>query len=401
MFRVLHARLGLVFAVCVVTAVGVLPAASVRADHPAIALELVLDGFTKPVYVADAKDGSGRLFVVEKRGLIRIVREGKRVKEPFLDLRAVVRSDGNEQGLLSAAFHPDYPANGRLFVAYTDLNGDLVVARYSVSDEHPDLVSPASATILLTVAKSYDDHNGGQLVFGPDGYLYLGIGDGGAEAEPAGNAQNLESPLGKLMRIDVDRKEGDRPYAVPADNPFVLDTSAWPEIWAFGLRNPWRFSFDRATGDLYLADVGLWMAEEINVQAAGDGGGHNYGWNLMEGELCHRPGDDGVCATEGLTSPVYTYHHGAECAVIGGYVYRGAEIPSLDGWYLFGDLCSGRIKGLTRGSDGWAAVNMTKTPLAITSFGEDAEGELYVTDLDGGLYRVVERPAGVTGWRAS
>jgi glucose/arabinose dehydrogenase len=383
----------------VLAALGVPPLAA-GAEHPAIALKLVLDGFTKPVYVADAHDGSGRLFVVEKRGLIRIVRDGERVKDPFLDLRAIVNSEGNEQGLLSVAFHPEYPRNGRFFVAYTDFDGALVIARYLVSDNNPGLAAPESTTILLTIPKPEDDHNGGLLLFGPDGFLYVGVGDGGAEAEPAGNAQDLGSLLGKLLRLDVDREEDGRAYAVPDDNPFVAQPGARPEIWAYGLRNPWRFSFDRATGDLYLADVGLWMAEEIDVQPAGDRGGQNYGWNVMEGELCHQPDAEGVCATEGLTPPVYSYHHGAECAVIGGYVYRGAAVSSLTGWYLFGDLCSGRIRGMTRTDDGWSVFNLTKTPLALTSFGEDAAGELYVTDLAGGLYRVVVRPDGVTGWRA-
>jgi glucose/arabinose dehydrogenase len=210
----------------------------------------------------------------------------------------------------------------------------------------------------------------------------------------------LGSLLGKLLRLDVDRAEDGQHYAVPGDNPFVDRPGARPEIWAYGLRNPWRFSFDRSTGDLYLADVGLWMSEEIDVQPAGDRGGQNYGWNVMEGDLCHQPDGGDVCATEGLTPPVYSYHHGAECAVIGGYVYRGAAFSSLIGWYLFGDLCSGRIRGMARAGDGWSVFNLTKTPLAITSFGEDAAGELYVTDLAGGLYRVVARPDGATGWRA-
>jgi glucose/arabinose dehydrogenase len=266
-----------------------------------------------------------------------------------------------------------------------------------VSADEPDHAA-ASAVVLLTIDKPYDDHNAGLLLFGPDGDLYVGVGDGGAKAEPRGNSQKLDTLLGKILRLDVDREGDGRAYAIPADNPFAAQPGARPEIWAYGLRNPWRFSFDRATGDLYVADVGLWMAEEIDVQPAGDRGGENYGWNVMEGDICRAPGDDGDCATDGFTPPVFAYHHGPECAVIGGYVYRGEAVPALNGWYLFGDLCSGRIKGLSRSDGGWAAFNLTKTPLAITSFGEDAAGELYVTDLDGGLYRVVERPDGVTGW---
>jgi glucose/arabinose dehydrogenase len=393
-------RARLIICLCIVLA-GFLPPNGAHAANPAIGLKLVLDGFTKPVYAADADDGSGRLFVVEKRGLIRIVRDGERIKEPFLDLRGVVTSEGNEQGLLSVAFHPEYAENGRFFIAYTDLDGDVVIARYTVSREDPTLADPASAVVLLTISKPYDDHNGGLLVFGPDGYLYASVGDGGAPAEQDGNGQNLQTMLGKLLRIDVNREENGKSYAVPDDNPFVGNPDALPEIWAFGLRNPWRFSFDRETDDLYIADVGMWMSEEINLQPAGDAGGRNYGWNIMEGNLCHTPDSNGVCLTDGLTPPVHEYHHGAECAIIGGYVYRGSSVQELGGWYVFGDLCSGRIMGLERSEDGWAAYNLTKTPLQITSFGEDATGELYVTDLSGGLYRVVERPDGVRGWQVT
>jgi len=324
--------------------VGAMPPAPTRADHPSIALQLVLDGFREPVYVADAGDGSGRLFVVEKRGLIRIVRDGKRIKEPYLDLREIVSSGGGEQGLLSVTFHPDYPTNGRFFVAYTDLNGDLVIARYLVSGDDSDLAAPESVTVLLTIPIPYGEHNGGLLLFGPDGNLYAGVGDGGREAEPQRNAQNLESLLGKLLRIDVDLEVDGKPYAIPPDNPFASNPDARPEIWAYGLRNPWRFSFDRMTGDLYVGDIGMEMSEEINVQPAGGRGGENYGWNMMEGDLYHTPGEGGVCVADGLARPVYSYHHGAECAIIGGYVYHGAAIPPFDGRYLFGDLCSGRIR---------------------------------------------------------
>jgi glucose/arabinose dehydrogenase len=366
-----------------------------------IALQLILDGFTKPVYVADAGDESGRLFVVEKRGLIRIVRDEKRIKEPFLDLRSIVQSEGNEQGLLSVAFHPKYGDNGRFFVAYTDLNGDLVVARYEVSPDDSDLADPLSGVQLLLVPKPYDDHNGGLVVFGPDGYLYLGVGDGGAPAEPARNGQDLKRLLGKLVRIDVDRAEDGHEYAIPADNPFVGVPGARPEIWAYGLRNPWRFSFDRETGDLFIADVGLWMKEEVDIQPDDSAGGQNYGWNYYEGSLCHQSPDTGACDMTGLTHPVATYDHGQDCAIIGGYVYRGSDVPALVGTYVLGDLCSGQIKQMTRTGDTWTISELLSTPLSITSFGQDARGELYVTDLDGGLYRVVERSSGSGDWLLS
>jgi glucose/arabinose dehydrogenase len=370
------------------------------ADSP-IALRLILDGFTKPVYVADAGDGSGRLFVVEKRGLIRIVRDGERIKEPFLDLRSKVTSDGNEQGLLSVAFHPQYPENGRFFVAYTDLKGDLVVERYEVSPDDPDVTDPASGVEVLLIPKPYDDHNGGLVLFGPDGYLYLGVGDGGAPAEPARNGQDLKRLLGKIVRIDVDRAEDGHAYAVPADNPFVGVPGARPEIWAYGLRNPWRFSFDRETGDLFIADVGLWMKEEVDIHPADTPGGQNYGWNVYEGSICHQPPDTGYCEMGGLTHPVATYDHGEDCAIIGGYVYRGAAIPALVGTYVLGDICSGQIKQMKRTGETWEITGLLATPLAITSFGEDARGELYVTDLDGGLYRVVERASENSDWLAT
>jgi len=362
-----------------------------------IALQLVIDGFTKPVYVADAGDGSRRLFVVEKRGLIRIVQDGKRIKEPFLDLRERVKSDGNEQGLLSVAFHPRYAENGQFFVAYTDLSGDVVVARYDVSSDDVDRANPTSGLPILLVPKPYDDHNGGLVLFGPDGYLYLGVGDGGAPAEPARNAQDLKRLLGKIVRIDIDRAEDGHQYAIPADNPFVGVPGVRPEIWAYGLRNPWRFSFDRETGDLLIADVGLWMKEEIDFQPAGTPGGQNYGWNYYEGAACHQPVDTGVCDMPGLTHPVATYDHGQDCAIIGGYVYRGQEIPALAGTYVLGDICSGQIKQMIRTGEAWAISDLLATSVQITSFGEDARGELYLTDLAGGLYRMVDgnRASGV------
>jgi glucose/arabinose dehydrogenase len=396
--RGLHLVLALLLVIAFVpTATG----RETRAADSPIALQLVLDGFTKPVYVADAGDESRRLFVVEKRGLIRIVRDGKRVKEPFLDLRSFVKSDSNEQGLLSLAFHPIYAKNGRFFVAYTDLNGDLVVARYEVSPADPDLADPTSEVNLLLVPKPYDDHNGGLVLFGPDGYLYLSVGDGGAKAEPARSGQDLKRLLGKIVRIDVDHAEGGHEYAIPSDNPFVGVPGVRPEIWAYGLRNPWRFSFDRELGDLFIADVGLWMKEEVDIHLAGTPGGQNYGWNYYEGSICHQSPDTGYCEIGGLTHPVATYDHGQDCAIIGGYVYRGTAIPDLVGTYLLGDICSGQIKQMKRTGETWAITELLSTPLSITSFGEDAQGELYVTDLEGGLYRVVKRTSADRNWLAS
>jgi glucose/arabinose dehydrogenase len=350
-----------------------------------LGLDLVAESLNAPVYVAHAGDGSGRLFVVEKRGTIRIVTNGQLNPTPFLDIRSIVGSRASEQGLLSVAFHPDYASNGFFFVNYTDTNGDTVVARYRVSDD-PDLADPASARTILTLDQPAANHNGGLLLFGPDGYLYIGTGDGGRGGDPWGNAQNPQVLLGKMLRLGVD---GPGPYAIPPDNPFVGEPAVRDEIWAVGLRNPWRYSFDRATGDLYIADVGQNKWEEIDFQPADSSGGENYGWNRMEGFHCFSPGTN--CDPTGLVLPIAEYGHGLGCSVTGGYVYRGAAFPRMVGVYFYGDFCSGRIWALyPDGAGEWTQAELLQSGLGISSFGEDEAGELYITDLQsGGLYRLV------------
>jgi glucose/arabinose dehydrogenase len=347
--------------------------------------DLVADGFDQPVQVVAPDDGSDRLFVVEQSGQIRIIQDGEVAPEPFLDIGDLVSCCG-EQGLLSVAFHPHFADNGLFFVDYTDTNGDTMVARYQVSADDPDLADPASATTVLTVDQPAANHNGGLLLFGPnDGDLYIGLGDGGG-----GNGQNAQDPdtlLGKILRIDVDESNDDQPYGIPPDNPFVNQPGTRPEIWALGLRNPWRFSFDRDTGDMWIGDVGAGSYEEVDFQAAASPGSENYGWDQMEGPECQA--DDGC---EAYVAPVAWFDHDAGCVITGGYVYRGAEIPALDGVYLFADYCSGKVWGLVPDDDaGWTTLGPIETGLQISSFGEDVAGELYLVDLQGAVYRL--RPA--------
>jgi glucose/arabinose dehydrogenase len=348
-------------------------------------LELVADGFDQPVQVVDPGDGSGRLFVVEQPGRIRIVRDGQVAPEPFLDITDLVGCCG-ERGLLGLAFHPDYAKTGDMFVNYTDRNGNTVVARYQVSTTDPNRADPASAELILAVDQPAANHNGGLLLFGPkDRYLYIGLGDGGG-----GNGQNgqdLSTLLGKILRVDVDRTAGGRPfkYAIPPDNPFVDQPGALPEIWALGVRNPWRFSFDRDTGDLWIGDVGSATYEEVNYQPAASPGGENYGWNLMEGRECRA---NGGC--DEFVAPVSGFGRDEGCVVTGGYAYRGNTVPELDGVYLFADYCNGRVWGLVRDrSDAWIRLGPVETGLRISSFGEDATGELYVVDIQGAIYRLL------------
>ena len=353
-----------------------------------VALELVADGFFRPLAVRHAGDGSGRLFVVEQDGRIVVVNNGTANGEPFLDIVSQVESGSSEQGLLGFAFHPDYEENGFFYVNYThDPAGsgpDVTrVSRFRVAAGDPDLADPGSEAILLQFDQDFSNHNGGDLQFGPDGYLYIATGDGGSGRDPNARAQDLGSLLGKLLRIDVD---GGTPYAVPADNPFVDLHSARPEIWAYGLRNPWRFSFDRTTGDLFIGDVGQNEIEEIDFQPVSSVGGENYGWSCMEG-------DDSVnfnpCDGSPLTAPILVYNHQLGCSVTGGYRYRGA-ITAMDGLYIFGDFCSGKIWFAAESGGEWSAEEWADTGVSISSFGEDEEGELYVTDLSRGeLYRFV------------
>jgi glucose/arabinose dehydrogenase len=350
----------------------------------AFALEPVADGFERPVDVVDPGDGSGRLFVVEQAGRIEIVRDGRAEEQAFLDITNRVGCCG-ERGLLSLVFHPDYAENGSFYVDYTDQEGDTQIVRYRVSTDDPDRADPASAETLLSVAQPAANHNGGRLLFGPDGYFYIGLGDGGG-----GNGQNgqkLDTLLGKILRIDVDREENGKPYAIPPDNPLAGDPAARPEIWVWGLRNPWRIAFDRATGDLWIGDVGSSVYEEINLVPAGSGGGQNFGWNLMEGFDC-RESDATACAD--FVPPVSGFDRDAGCVVTGGTVYRGSTVPALVGVYLFADYCGAGVWGLGRDASGdWVTAGPIVAGRRIVSFGEDAAGELYVVDLDGGISRIV------------
>ncbi len=339
----------------------------------------------QPVDVTGAGDGSGRLFIVEKPGRIRIGRlaDNTLLSTPFLDVRGLV-STGGEQGLLGLAFPPGFGSTKQHFyVDYTDVNGDTVVARYRVSAD-PDKADAASAERVLWVDQPYANHNGGQIAFGSDGYLYVGMGDGGGSGDPLGNGQRTNTLLGKMLRIDVE--SGVKPYKVPADNPFVGNAAYKPEIWALGLRNPWRFSFDKATGAMYVADVGQNRIEEIDVEPAG-AGGRNYGWNHYEGSLPF-PVGSAPKPTAGLTFPVYEYNHdqGDDC-VTGGFVYRGTRYPAWQGRYFFGDFESGRIWSMSTTTH--AVALALDTPFLITTFGQDDDGELYLAEyMDGTVYEL-------------
>ncbi|HYN88771.1 MAG TPA: PQQ-dependent sugar dehydrogenase, partial [Ardenticatenaceae bacterium] len=341
------------------------------------------EGLRRPVQVTTAGDGSERLFVVEKAGTIRIVRDGQLLEAPFLDITGRVGSAGSEQGLLGLAFHPDYATTGLFFVNYTDRNGNTVIGRYQVADD-PDLAGATGETVVLTIAQPAANHNGGMLAFGPDGYLYIGMGDGGGRPE---NGQKPDTLLGKMLRLDVTPRAGGQPYTIPPDNPFVADPVVPGEIWLLGLRNPWRWSFDRQTGDLWIGDVGAGSYEEITRVPAGQGG-LNLGWAIVEGRHCLR---DPNCETEGLTMPLVEYGRDAGCVVVGGYVYRGSDFPRLQGSYLFADYCSGRIWALSHDAAEPAVPSeLLVADARVSAFGEDEQGELYLTDLAGGrLYRLV------------
>ncbi len=348
--------------------------------------ETVASGLDKPVSISHAGDGSGRLFITLQAGKIVIWDGSKILPEPFLDVSSLVSCCG-ERGLLDVAFHPEYPKNGFFYVNYTDTDGDTVVARYRVSG-NPDKAEPNSSVVILRADQPFANHNGGQLQFGPDGQLYIGLGDGGSRADPGNRAQNLDSLLGKMLRINVDA--GEKPYAIPADNPFVGKKGARPEIWAYGLRNPWRFSFDRATHEMFIADVGQEEWEEVNLQSAESRGGENYGWRLMEGNHCFNPSKN--CNNGKLELPILEYDHSLGCSITGGYVYRGSRIPDLVGAYLYADYCTGRIwTGRRAEGNKWVSSEEFKGNFQISSFGEDEAGEIYFADHSGGS---IQRIAG-------
>lgn len=353
------------------------------APLPQVALQRIATGLTQPVYVVHAGDGSGRLFIVEQAGVIRVLRNGRLRPTPFLDIRRRVIA-GGELGLLSVAFHPRYATNGRFFVNYTADAGNLrtVIAEYRVSASNPDMAD-VGERVLLEIAQPFRNHNGGLNLFGPDGMLYIGMGDGGSGGDPFNNGQRLDALLGKLLRLDVD---GGTPYRTPPSNPFIGRGSARGEIWAYGLRNPWRFSFDRGTGRLFLADVGQNAWEEVDLVEKGQ----NYGWSIMEGTHCFNPPTD--CNTNALRLPIAEYGRADGCSITGGYVYRGPRIRGLVGRYLFGDYCSGRVWALSETAPGrWAAAQLLETGLRISSFGEDQDGEIYIVDHGGGVHVVTAR----------
>jgi glucose/arabinose dehydrogenase len=351
---------------------------------PALKLQQVATGLDFPLSVA-SPPGDNRLFVAQKRGAIRVVKDGVLLPTPFLDLTSKVLSEGGEQGLLGLAFVPDYASTGRFIVHYIDLAGNTRISSFRVSSD-PDRADPSSESLIFEAEQPGVAHKGGQLLFGPDGMLYIGLGDGADNDQ--GRGQSIADPLGSILRIDVSAP----PYTVPPDNPFVGTAGARPEVWSYGLRNPWRFSFDRATGDLYVGDVGEGNWEEIDHGSAADGAGKgvNYGWSVMEGRHCVRQ----QCDQSGLTLPVLEYDHTVGCAVIGGYVYRGAAIPALQGTYFYSDYCKGWVRsfrmeaGAVSADTDWPALQPGGQ---VTSLGEDAAGELYIVTQKGGVFKIVQQ----------
>jgi len=380
------------------------PLAPVQADTAAfdasnvlLGLSFVKSGFVNPVLVTNAGDGSGRLFVVEQAGRIRIISGGTVLPTPFLDLRGSITS-GGERGLLGLAFHPNFALHPYIYVDFTDRNGNTAISRYRVSS-NPNVVDRASGGRILTIGQPYPNHNGGNIAFGPDGYLYIGMGDGGSAGDPGNRAQNLNTLLGKMLRIDVDHSSGTKHYRSPSTNPYVGRTGL-DEIWSSGLRNPWRWSIDAPTGQLWIGDVGQNRYEEVDRALRSGttpaGRGLNYGWNVLEGRACYKPATG--CSTAGKKMPLIVYGHsvsGADnCSVTGGFVYRGSAYPVLRGGYVFGDFCSGRIWLISAMTTGGIAPTLVRSDtamphLAISSFGLDERGELYVCDLAGGaIYRI-------------
>ena len=368
-------------------------------DSSNFIFQQVAGGLSLPVFITNAADGSGRIFVVEKAGRIKILNNGSILPTPFLDIHSIVKSSNNEQGLLSLAFHPSYEINGQFFVVYTapmggdNVGSNLVLEKFSVSAD-PNQADATSGVILLTINHPVNsNHNGGTLAFGQEGYLYWSTGDGGGAGDPGNNAQNLNSLLGKILRLNVDSAP---PY-IPSSNPFYGDSSpsVRKEIWAYGLRNPWRFSFDRLTNDMYIGDVGQSSREEIDFQPAASTGGENYGWRVMEGSLCFNPSSG--CNTTGRVLPVAEYDHSPECSVTGGYAYRGTSYPALDGYYFFGDFCTGKVFSLYKDlSSSWIKTEIVDLPYTISTFGEDEEGNLYLSNYSSGTIYQIQYPTAAT-----
>lgn len=356
-----------------------------------ISLEKVVGGLPRPIGLANA--GDSRLFVVDQDGKVLIV-DGGAVKGTFLDITGPVATSGSERGLLGLAFHPQYASNGRFFVRYTVASGDVRISEFHVSSD-PNRADATSEKVLITIShRLHPNHNGGTIAFGPDGYLYIGTGDGGGAGDPNGNGQKLSVLLGKMLRIDVDHTSTGRNYAIPSNNPFVGQSGELGEIWAFGLRNPYGFSFDRSTGDLWIGDVGQNLWEEVDRAKAADGGGRgaNYGWSVMEGNHCYKPASG--CHTTGRVRPLAEYNHGSGdsvgCSIIGGFVYRGTAHPDLVGRYFYGDYCSGRIWDLDAGGPAVQTGQLLlSSHLGIYGWGEGADGELYLLATNGNLYHLI------------
>jgi len=353
-----------------------------------LSLTTMITGLNAPVYLLQPNDGSGRFFIVEQAGTVRVFQNGTLSSTPFLDIRSKVTMN-DEMGLLGMAFHPNFSQNHLFYVHYdrTTAGGSFqsVIAQYSVSASDPNQADPASEHIVLTVDQPpFANHKGGQIAFGPDGFLYIGLGDGGSEGDPMGNGQNPQTLLAKILRIDVNTTSAGKQYGIPADNPFAAG-SGLPETWAWGLRNPFRFSFDSSTGRLFAGDVGQNHFEEIDIIQRGN----NYGWNTMEGFHCFNPPSG--CDQTGLTLPIAEYDHSEGNAVIGGYVYHGTKIPALQGAYVFGDNGSGKIWELQETSPGtWTRTLLMSSGKTISSFGQDQGGELYVVDLSGTVSSIVQ-----------
>ncbi|MES2739380.1 MAG: PQQ-dependent sugar dehydrogenase [Pseudomonadota bacterium] len=357
-----------------------------------LTLQQVASGLAFPTLLT-APPGDSRQFIVERAGRIRILDNGSLLATPFLDIRNRVNTTG-EGGLLSMAFHPQYASNGFFFIYYTDAGGNIVVERLTVSAADRNLADGASASAIISIPHpAYSNHYGGQVGFGPDGFLYLGTGDGGGAGDPARNGQNLNSLLGKLLRLDIDQRSATQNYVIPASNPFVGQSGRRGEIWAYGLRNPWRFGFDPASGLLYIADVGQDRLEEVDISAAAQGG-RNYGWNITEGSACY---NSATCDSAGISAPAFEYQHGTDgvngCSITGGYVYRGSALPELAGRYLYSDFCKGFLKSFTYANGAvtqamdWAIPDIGN----VVSFGQDGQNELYMLSNGGGVYRIVRK----------
>jgi len=344
-------------------------------DSFALSLQQIASGFDAPVYITHANDNSDRLFVVEQGGLIKILKNGVVNDTPFLTITNLI-STGGERGLLGLAFHPAFSSNGRFFIFYTDLRGDLIIARLQAAANTSAVDLSSRRTILRIPHRENANHNGGQIAFGPDGYLYIGTGDGGGGGDEPNNAQNRRKLLGKVLRIDIDK--GSK-YSIPSKNPFARSKTFRKEIYAYGLRNPYRFSFDKVSKRLFLGDVGQSRFEEINIIKSGG----NYGWRITEGKACFNP--ESNCNKKGLVSPVATYDQSEGRAVIGGYVYRGTAISDLVGKYIFADYIAGTIWSLRQFGRTWQRSTLLQSRALVSSFGEDQKGELYVSDIGSGI----------------